>query len=416
MLGWEFPPLISGGLGTACEGLSRALAELGASVLFLLPGPETSDQAPLGKLEHTAHPGGQLGLQRVFSSLRTPYPGSAAPSTAGHVPPAPASTSHIREPGLYVIGTGTSSGYQGDLAGRIAAYADRCLAAVQGESFDVIHAHDWLTFPAAKRIAEQTGTPWCAHIHATEFDRSGETVNQGVYDAEREGVHTADAVFTVSHFTKQILIAHYAAKPEKVHVVHNGIRPTPRNGSASLDRDPRPTALFVGRLTWQKAPHIFVQAAERVLERVPNARFVFAGKGELAPHLVEEVAARGLGQAVFFTGFLPRAQLSEVYRQADVCVMPSVSEPFGLTALEGLQHGVPAIVSKSAGVAEVLDGGAIKVDWWDVEKWAEAMTAVMTDSTLAARLRSAGQAEAATMTWHRTATCCLRSYRSVMNQ
>jgi len=166
MLGWEFPPLISGGLGTACEGLSRALADLGASVLFLLPGPGALDQVPLDKKpEHTAHPGGQLGLQRVFSFLRMPYPRSTPPSRAGHAATVSAPTSPIRDAGLYVIGTGTSSGYQGDLAGRIAAYADRYVGAVQGESLDVTHARDWLTFPAAKRIAVRRPGA-CAAIEA----------------------------------------------------------------------------------------------------------------------------------------------------------------------------------------------------------------------------------------------------------
>jgi glycosyltransferase involved in cell wall biosynthesis len=412
MLGWEFPPLISGGLGTACEGLARAMADRGMSVLFLLPGLIEARQGTAGSAGGGRTPG-SLGLHTIPSSIRSPYPGASheagAHSAQGAFP-------DMHMPGLRVRGTGAGCGYHGDLGARVLEYGQRCTEVAAGECFDVIHAHDWMTFPAAKRIAEHTGKPWVAHVHATEFDRSGESINQAVYDLEWEGVHTADRVLTVSRLTKQNLVEHYGVPPSQIDVVHNGVRPVQQHDGNDRPGDPRSTVLFAGRLTRQKAPHIVMEAAEQVIKEVPTTRFVIAGCGDLTPHLVEEVAKRGLARSVFFAGFLTRTEMIRAYRTADVYVMPSVSEPFGLTALEALQNGVPCVISKTSGVAEVLDGGALKVDWWDVHGWACAIGAILKDQDLACRLAECGREEAAVMTWKQAAAECMARYRTIMER
>ncbi|MFW6038901.1 MAG: glycosyltransferase family 4 protein [bacterium] len=406
MLGWEFPPLISGGLGTACEGLSRAMAELGMNVLFILPSACESTQATREAGQPRA-----MTFRGVTAPVRSPYPGSSAGAPASEM--AEEGATGLQAPGLRVCGTGVGSGYQGDLGARIVEYANCCAKIAVEEEYDLIHAHDWMTFPAAARIAERSGKPWFAHVHATEFDRSGNAINPVVSAMEREGVHAATGVLAVSKLTKHTLVRGYDVPGGKVRVVHNGVAHNTASGVAPR-ADERATVLFVGRLTRQKAPHILVQAAEQVLAEMHSTRFIIAGKGELAPHLIEYVAAKGLGNAIFFTGFLAKPEISRAYRCADVYVMPSVSEPFGLTALEALQADTPAVISKTAGVAEVLARGALKVDWWDVDGWARAILAVLRDPKLAARLRTEGRAEAAAMSWHRAARQCAAAYETVI--
>ncbi len=312
-----------------------------------------------------------------------------------------------------MIGTGDEHGYGGDLLGKIYAYARRCERLAERARFDVIHAHDWMTFPAARRLAVRTGRPMVAHVHATEFDRSGTYVNQRVYDIERAGMHAADVVIAVSQRTRRILIERYDVPAEKVRVVHNGTEPST---AALPPRSPRreKIVLFLGRLTMQKGPGYFVRAAARVLERMDNVKFIVAGWGDLAPRMIEEVASRGLGHKILFTGFLRGADVDRAFREADVYVMPSVSEPFGLTALEAIRNGTPVIVSKTSGVAEVLPGGALTVDCWDVQRMAQQIMEVLEDPALAARLCQKGSAVLRRLTWDRPARQCLTLYEQVL--
>ena len=415
MLGWEFPPFISGGLGTACQGLTRALIRLGAEVLFVLPRADAGP--PAGRPWAARRTGGAhrrgMELVAVPSAIASPYrPGAAEPARraadAGRDPPM------LEEGLLRVMGAGAGGGYEGDLIGRIADYAIRCINMTKDEHFDLIHAHDWVTFPAGQAIAARTGRPLVIHVHSTEFDRSGEVVNAAVYDIERQGMQFAAAVIAVSHLTKRTIVERYGIAPEKVHVVHNGVEP--RRAADRLPRLPNSekTVLFLGRLTMQKGPCFFVSAAARVLQKLGNVRFVIAGWGDLAPQVIGQVAAMGLGSKVRFTGFLRGEEVERAYRMADVYVMPSVSEPFGLTALEAVQHGVPVVLSKNSGAAEVLQAGALKCDFWDVDRMADQIIALLSRPELGQALARAAAVEIRRLTWGAAARKCVDIYQEQM--
>ena len=419
MLGWEFPPFISGGLGTACHGLTRAMTRLDVEILFVLPKTITAegDVSATSVRRRTesptsADPAGGLAFMSVPSTLTSPYgramPGPAAPARLAETPAAPRSVA-VGSPALRVVGTGAAGGYEGDLVGRIEQYAARCAEIVKDESFDLIHAHDWVTFPAGLAIAARSGKPLVVHVHSTEFDRSGENVNVPVYEIERRGMHGAQAIIAVSERTKQIIVGRYGIAPEKVRVVHNGIEPAKPAAPAPSSNGDK-TVLFLGRITMQKGPEFFVRAAARVLAKRNHVRFIMAGWGDLGPRTVEQVAALGLGARVRFTGFLRGEEVKRAYRAADVYVMPSVSEPFGLTALEAIQHGVPVVISKTSGAAEVLNRGALQVDFWDVDRMADLILALLNHPELSEAVLREGTAECRRLTWDEAARKCVAVY------
>ena len=423
MLGWEFPPYISGGLGTACYGLARAVIRLGIEILFVLPraiGNEVFG-APLSTKTQSVvqnRSSALLKLHAVSSCLYSPYQ-SIGPrrQTAGQVRRTelgrPRTSLWAGPASLRVIGAGTDGGYDGDLHYKVWEYADRCAQVTRDELFDVIHAHDWITFPAGVVLAAQRGKPLVIQVHATEFDRSGENVNQAVYEIERYGMDASMAIIAVSHLTKRTIVERYGISPEKVRVIHNGIEIKDLETTSQRATRKEKTVLFLGRITWQKGPEFFVKAACRVLEKLDDARFIMAGWGDLAPQTVEQVAAMGLGHKFFFTGFLRGQAVERAYKMADVYVMPSVSEPFGLTVLEAIQYGVPVILSKSSGIAELLPRGAMKVDFWDTEQMANKIIALLTRPELAEELRRGGLAEIRKLTWDAAARKCIQVYREL---
>jgi glycosyltransferase involved in cell wall biosynthesis len=309
------------------------------------------------------------------------------------------------------MGVGAEDGYEGDLVGKIQAYAERCVQLARRELFDVIHAHDWMTFPAAIAISELSARPLVVHVHATEFDRSSDPTHGTIYDIERRGMRAAARVLAVSGRTRDTIVQRYGVSPEKVTVVHNGIdrvpaRPRRGNGGP-------PTVLFLGRITRQKGPLFFVRSAARVAARIPAARFVVAGTGDQLNETVALARDLGVADRFEFVGFLRGAEVDRAYERAAVYVMPSVSEPFGLTALEAAAHGVPVIVSRSSGVAEVLERGSLKVDYWDVELMARMIEAVLTNRRLAESLADESAREILGADWDRAARRCMRTYYEV---
>lgn len=393
MLGWEFPPFISGGLGTACYGLTRAMENFDVDITMLLPGAtwgcedQSHEYVELedGAEENPAH----VTFKPVPSELPNPY--------------------HRAHP-LRIRGAGSTGGYDGNLAERVDEYARRCTKLIKKECFDVIHAHDWVTFPAGIALSAELSKPLVVHVHATEFDRSGQWINNEVYEIERRGIEAASLVIAVSQYCADILVERYGLSRRKIRVVHNGIRPKP-----FVERKPRAAngqriILFLGRITGQKGPFCFVNAAEKVLGRLDNVKFVMAGWGDLAPAVIEQVASKRLGSKILFTGFLRGEQVDRAYRASDVFVMPSVSEPFGLTAVEAIQHGLPVILSKTTGVGEILNRGAVKIDFWDAEQIAETIVDILCDPALAQRLTREGREEIRLLTWDTAASKCLAVY------
>lgn len=417
MLGWEFPPLISGGLGTACYGLTKAMDRLGIPVTFVLPRATpirfaAGDGSAVETSVECFDPGFQNVRFRAVPSVLTPYATPAQRALGGR--------ERTRRDVAGVVEAGSAASghahYGADLYAEVRRYAERVLRIAADEEFDLIHAHDWMTFPAGVALAASTKKPLVVHVHSTEFDRSGEHVNQHVYDIERHGMHAAGRVIAVSNYTRNIILSRYGVPPEKVDVVYNGVEP---NGPAepSLRQTWPATSdkivLFLGRITMQKGPEYFLFAARRVLEKIDNVRFIMAGDGDQLYRSIELAAELGIGQSVFFTRFLRGADVAKAYRMADLYVMPSVSEPFGIAPLEALQHNVPVLVSKQSGIAEAFRN-ALKVDFWDVNEMANKMVAVLRYPPLQEMLRREGRKEALRFRWEDSAAKVREIYQAAL--
>jgi glycogen(starch) synthase len=289
------------------------------------------------------------------------------------------------------------------------------LAEYEQYNFDIVHAHDWMTYPAGITVAAISGKPLVIHVHSTEFDRSGEHVNQMIYDIERQGMERANKIIAVSHFTRNIIISRYGISGDKVEVVYNGVE---RNGrwsslaETNIKKDEK-IVLFLGRITMQKGPEYFLHAAKKVLAIMDNVKFVMAGSGDLMHRSIELAAELGIGQKVLFTGFLRGEDVQKIYKMADLYVMPSVSEPFGIAPLEALDNDVPVIISKQSGVSEVLMH-ALKVDFWDVNEIANKIIAVLKYPPLQMTLRSHGNFEVRKLRWIDAAAKCAKIYEDML--
>jgi len=422
MLGWEFPPFISGGLGTACYGLTRAMDQLGVKVTFVLPKTVESEYVTHGKLlapRSCKTPGSRRSTDCdltnvIFKTIASPLQAYATPESYSER--LEESLRLRAEMGENQTGDdlGRGGDYGGDMYREIRRYATIAVRLARDEQFDVIHAHDWMTYPAGVAVAAVTGKPLVVHVHSTEFDRSGEHVNQVVYDIEREGMERAHKVITVSHYTRSIVISRYGISPEKGEGGYNGVE---RNGSwsvgeASIKRDEK-LVLFLGRITMQKGPEYFLHAAKKVLEVMDNVKFVMAGSGDLMYRSVELAAQLGIGHKVLFTGFLRGDDVRKIYQMADLYVMPSVSEPFGIAPLEALDNDVPVIISKQSGVSEVLRH-ALKVDFWDVNEMANKIVAVLRYPPLQMTLRNHGNFEVRKLRWKDAARQCASIYEQLL--
>lgn len=417
MLGWEFPPFISGGLGTACFGLTKALSDLGVEILFVLPRapdrPVHSHVRFLGRrTRRRAVRPAPVEFRPVVSTLKA-Y-GSTMTSPVLR-PKADREASDVAADTAERPAPANASPYEGDTVAKAYEYADLVCELAAGEEFDLVHAHDWMTFPAGMAAAQRFGRPLVTHVHATEFDRSGAGVNPPVYKMEREGTHAADRVVAVSKLTKGILTEKYAVPAGKIDVVYNAVmheKTPPRRRPPDLGRDEK-VVLFLGRITLQKGPEYFLLTARKLLEVMPDVRFVVAGNGDMMPRMVELSAELGIGHKVAFTGFLRGADVERAYRLSDVYVMPSVSEPFGITPLEAMLRGVPSVISKQSGVAEVVTH-CLKVDFWDTFETANKLAALLRDPVLYRQLALAGAKEAASFDWRIPARRCLDSYRRAL--
>jgi glycogen(starch) synthase len=445
MLGWEFPPFIAGGLGVACFGLTRALDKLGHRIIFVLPKPIRGAEASHVRLLTPAPAGGPPALHDLIDESALSALGFAhttfrgVPASFSHPYPAFDPVRFVRlsanppatapAPGAEFLGEslaggapgpalvpGPGPGYGMDLVGDAERYARLVVALASREEFDIIHAHDWLTYPAGIALAKVTGRPLVVHVHSTEFDRAGNNVNQRIYDIERAGMHAAERVIAVSQLTRSICVSRYAVPESRVDVVYNGIereqtQPAPGARIESGDR----IVLFLGRITMQKGPEYFIAAARRVLEKIQNVKFVLAGSGDMALRMIELAAGMGIGHKVLFTGFLRGRDVERVFRMADCYVMPSVSEPFGIAALEAISHDVPVILSKTSGASEVLTH-VLKVDFWDIDEMANKIIAVLRHPPLSQTLRRHGAMELHRLTWDGAAERCVQCYTKALAQ
>ncbi len=496
MLGWEFPPHISGGLGTACFGLTQGLAHTGTEVVFVVPrtygdedaahvqivgcnqvtgptmpestrveegaasvdtpgptgvestsSPHDPPEDPQPLTESWMDPGVTSPRVLAVSSSLQPYQtaesyrewvasleDSDAPAEA-RLPSTPATRRAFTAVEQVLAPFGWSEGavrfvrqtlggpdrfelsgsYGPSLMAEVARFATAVGELAQRIDFDVIHAHDWMTFPAGLAVARLLGKPLVIHVHASEYDRSGEDVNWEIRDLEEMGIRQADRIVCVSHYTANILKHRYGADPTRLRVVHNAVTHREQREHYHLEKAiEEPIVLFLGRVTFQKGPEYFLEAAARVIQIEPGVKFVMSGSGDMLPRMVERAALLGIARHVHFTGFLRGRDVERMYAMADLYVMPSVSEPFGISPLEAMALDCPVIVSRQSGVSEILTN-ALKVDFWDVEDLANKILALLRYPALTQQLTEEGRNEIRRVRWDASAQRVVGVYRELVS-
>lgn len=464
MLGWEYPPHISGGLGTACEGLTTALAPLGVAIDFVVPHVYGGEHAPhmrlsspdvapraldplawpsnyagdLGSLDEApAHEPPPAVRQAAVEVATTRIPAFLSPylrpeqytqlieaieagdntalrevlgPNAPLLEPAAAPSADDAHPD----GEARGPHYGDDLFSEVMRYAERVAAWSRNRRPQVVHAHDWMTFPAATRVAHLHGIPMIAHVHSLEQDRSGAGANPAIVSIEGAGLSAATRVIAVSHYTARMIHQLHGIPFDNIDVVHNGAY-TRKTVSAYREEahDDRPMVLFLGRITFQKGPDYFVEAAAKVLQQVPNARFVMAGNGDMLPRLQHRVHELGIAGAFEFPGFVRGTDVERLFSTADAYVMPSVSEPFGISALEAMSYETPVVLSRQSGASEILHH-ALKVDFWDVNRLAAQIVAILRYPELRNSIVDMAREEVRRVHWEAAATKVKRAYQRAL--
>lgn len=412
MFGWEFPPHISGGLGTACYGLTRGLSQIpGLQVLFVVPkayGDE--DQSGMRLVGANQIPVRHRQLELKYSNQSLDYI-EVGSRLIPYMDPEEfwkqtrmEKTQQIEELSTNAEGKVEFSGkYGASLMREIRDYALVANIIAQDYAFDLIHAHDWLAYPAGIAAKEATGKPLVVHVHATDFDRSGGSVNPAVYEIEKKGMDAADMVITVSNLTRKIVIEKYGISADKVVTVYNAVEPVETIRSKQFKKGVNEKIVtFLGRITMQKGPEYFIEAAHRVLRKMDNVRFVMAGSGDMMEKMIRRAAQLKISDKFHFTGFLRGDDVFEMLTMSDLYVMPSVSEPFGISPLEAMQSNVPVLISHQSGVAEILTY-AIKTNFWDVDAMADAIYGALNYPGMSEMFVSHGKREVDSLKWENSA-------------
>ncbi len=424
MLGWEFPPMFSGGLGVATYGIVKSLRHK-AEIKLIIPSHTGSGDLPDVHI---------IGLNKITGTGRGSETTSTYEDLAEEVHRIPLTLSpyhHINEAILknkldrFDISSEESRSfglvndlftdnevYGANILKKIALYTELAAQLAKDGDYDVIHAHDWITFSAGIRIKKMSGKPLILHVHSLETDRGGESCRNEIYDLEKEAMMTADRIFAVSHFTKDQIVQHYLIDPERINVVHNGIDPAemPRTTHALRDK----LVVFLGRLTHQKGPEFLLETAEKVARVYPRVKFVVAGTGDQFAHVLESSAYKKMGNKFIFAGFLSKSGVNDLLSMADVYFMPSVSEPFGITALEAAQHGVPSVLSKQSGASEVISA-SLTADFWDTDKYANYIYALLKYNTLKDEISAHAKAGLDKVTWDHAAQKMWEGYQETLN-
>ena len=414
MFGWEFPPHILGGLGTASYGLTRGMAQQpDMEITFVIPKPWGDEDQSFLKII------GACNVPIVWKENDWNYVNQRIGSQMH-----PDEYFWLRNGIKYDfrrIGTNDlgcvefSGRYPDNLVEEIGNYEAVASVLAHQLDFDIIHSHDWLTYPAGVFAKQISGKPLVIHVHATDFDRSRGNVNPTVYSIERRGMDMADHIICVSNLTRNTVIEKYGQHPDKVSTVHNAVEPLP--DADSFKKTPRKDKVvtFLGRITMQKGPEYFVEAAARVLQKTDGVRFVMAGSGDMMNAMIDLVAKRGIADKFHFTGFLRGRQVHEMLAESDVYIMPSVSEPFGISPLEAMQVGTPSIISHQSGCAEILTH-AIKTDYWDIDAMADAIYAIVKYPAMYKSLRELGREEVNNIKWYDAGLKVRAIYDKVIKQ
>ena len=423
MFGWEFPPHISGGLGTASYGLTKGMATLeDLDVIFVVPKAWGDEQQGKVKLvganrvpmlsRRIYHKGTRQSIEKIeVSSKIVPY---TNPEDFWMM-----TRSEVAGYKLFVQtdlkGMVDFSGrYDCDLMDEIHKYAVIASVIAEENEFDVIHAHDWLAYPAGIAAMQVSGKPLVIHVHATDFDRSGGSVNPDVYRIEKSGMDAASKIITVSNLTRDIVIHKYFINPDKVETVYNAVEPVMVSERLMIKKGfDEKVVTFLGRITMQKGPEYFIEAAYKVLQVMHNVRFVMAGSGDMMERMMRRAATLKITDRFHFTGFLKGADVFTLLDMSDVYIMPSVSEPFGISPLEAMQSNVPVIISKQSGVAEILTH-AVKTDFWDIDAMADSIYGILNYPALANMFIKKGKEEVIRLKWDNSARHVLDIYKRVI--
>ncbi|MDY6259932.1 MAG: glycosyltransferase family 4 protein [Bacteroidales bacterium] len=415
MFGWEFPPHILGGLGTASYGITKGIAQNGdMDITFVIPKPwgdEPKEYAKIIGANCTPVAWRDVNWDYVQGRIGNVMDPQLYYDLRDHI------YSDFNYMNTNDLGCIEFSGrYPDNLLEEINNYSIVAGVIARTIPCDIIHAHDWLTYPAGIHAKQVTGKPLVIHVHATDFDRSRGHVNPTVFNIERDGMIHADHIITVSNLTRRTVIEHYGIPPEKVTTVHNAVEPLSQE---YLEIKPPhkhdKVVTFLGRITMQKGPEYFVEAAAQVLHKMHNVQFVMAGSGDMMEKMINLAAKRDIADRFHFTGFLKGKQVYEMLAASDVYIMPSVSEPFGISPLEAMQMGVPSIISKQSGCAETLDN-VIKVDYWDTNAIADAVYSILMYPAMYKQLRDHGRDEVGRIVWKKAGAKIIDIYKRLVNQ
>jgi glycosyltransferase involved in cell wall biosynthesis len=424
MFGWEFPPHISGGLGTASYGLTKGMAKLDdLEVIFVVPKAWGDEDQSMVRLvganqiqvayKKVFYKGFRRPIERIeVSSKIVPY---TDPDNFWQLV-----NSETSEHNFYVITNARgkvdfSGRYDTNLMDEIYKYSVVAALIADENEFDIIHAHDWLAYPAGIAAMEVSGKPLVIHVHATDFDRSGGNVNPDVYQIEKNGMDAASKIITVSNLTRDIVINKYNINPDKVETVYNAVEPVEIAENLIIKKGfDEKVVTFLGRITMQKGPEYFIEAAYKVLQVMDNVRFVMAGSGDMMEKMMRRAAALKITDRFHFTGFLKGTDVFTMLDMSDVYIMPSVSEPFGISPLEAMQSNVPVIISKQSGVAEILTH-AVKTDFWDIDAMADAIYGILNYPALSNMFIKNGKEEVIRLKWDNSARHVRDIYQRVID-
>ena len=415
MFGWEFPPHILGGLGTASYGLTKGMWECGdMEITFVIPKPFGDEERHFANIigaSQTPIAWRDVSREYVESRIGKVMDPDLYFSLRDHIY---ADFNYMRTNDLGCIEF--SGRYPDNLLEEINNYSIVAGVIARTIPCDVIHSHDWLTYPAGIHAKQVTGKPLVIHVHATDYDRSRGNVNPTVFAIERDGMMQADHIITVSNLTRQTVIDKYGIDPAKVTTVHNAVTPLSEEFlNVEVEKPKDKIVTFLGRITMQKGPEYFVETAAKVLKNNHNVRFVMAGSGDMMDKMINLAAERGIADRFHFPGFQKGKQVYEMLKASDVYVMPSVSEPFGISPLEAMQMGVPSIISKQSGCAEILNN-VIKTDYWDVDAMADAIYSIVTYPAMHRQLSEDGLAEVNQITWDKAGRQVIDIYNKVLNK
>ena len=436
MLGWEYPPHIAGGLGIACEGLTKGLSRPGSDITFVVPYLYGEEVAPhMTIVDSTTRIGStsaprhrvRLGESTLMNLVKIPallkpywseeeYLENYFELAQSKVQHATAESIVGVEAETKVLTATREPHYGSDIFEEVSNFTYNVVRNIRNISCDVIHAHDWMTYPAGIALARELDKPLVVHVHSLEYDRSGHHVNSRIHEIENMGLRNADAVITVSHYTKEVVRKEHGIDEHKIFPVHNGIYPSQvvdhyrkqHNGKRAK------VVLFLGRITFQKGPDYFVHAAAKVIPHIPESRFVMAGSGDMLARMVSLVEELGISDHFEFPGFLRGKEVEEVFSIADLYVMPSVSEPFGLSVLEAINFDVPTLISKQSGVSEVVQN-SLKFDFWDVDRLADLIINGLIHEEMREDMITMARKELGRLRWDASAANTMNVYEVVIN-